>query len=494
MPTSTSEPQVLPSAASTMPGKPKPPSLLQSKGARAIVCLLASVILWFMPVPAGLTVLAWHFFALFVGTVLGLMLTPFPMAAVILMSTVFAVFVKLLTLKEALSAWGNPTPWLVFIAFLFARGFLKTGLGRRIALVLTRAFGDSSLKLSYVLSATDLILSPALPSNTARTGGIMFPIVRSLIVSFDSHPGPTARRIGSFLIMCSYFAGCVTSGMFMTAMVANVLIADFARKALGIEISWATWALAGIVPGLASLILIPLFLYYYYPPELKKTPQAKQFAVDELKKLGPITRKEVVLVCVFFGMLVLWATALYTKIDATLVGLLGLTVMLLTHVIEWGDALEEKGAWDTFIWLAGIIGLADTLVKFGFIAWFAKSVAVHITGVPWYVALVLVASIYFYTGYGFAGMTSHAVALYPVLVTVAVVAGVPKYLIALLLAYMSSCCAGLTLYGTAPAPLYFSAGYVEAKTWWKLGFIVSTMYLLIYLVIGSLWWKVLRLW
>jgi DASS family divalent anion:Na+ symporter len=74
------------------------------------------------------------------------------------------------------------------------------------------------------------------------------------------------------------------------------------------------------------------------------------------------------------------------------------------------------------------------------------------------------------------------------------VAGVPKYLIALLLAYMSSCCAGLTLYGTAPAPLYFSAGYVEAKTWWKLGFIVSTMYLLIYLVIGSLWWKVLRLW
>jgi DASS family divalent anion:Na+ symporter len=466
----------------------------QSKLIRAGICVLITVLLWILPVPPGLTIAAWHFFALFVGTVLGLMLTPYPTAAVVLMSTVFAIAVRLITLKDALAAWGNPTLWLVFIAFLFARGFLKTGLGRRIALVLTRAFGDSSLKLAYVISATDLILSPALPSNTARGGGIMFPIVKSLVVSFDSHPGPTARRIGSFLIPCSYYAGCVTSAIFMTAMVSNGLIAEFARKALGIEISWAMWALAGIVPGIAALLVIPWFLYHYEPPELKKTPQAKALAAEELKKIGPITRNEIILGCIFLGMLALWATGLYTKIDATLVGLLGLTVLLLTRIIDWHDALEEKGAWDTFIWLGGMIGLADCLVKLGFMSWFAKSVAAHITGIPWYLTLLLVAVLYFYSHYGFAGMTSHVVALYMVLITVAAAAGVPKYLVALVLAYLSSVCAILTPYGTAPAPIYFSAGYVEAKAWWRIGFVVSLLYLGIYLVVGGIWWKLLRLW
>ena len=150
---------------------------------KGLLCVASTLILWFLPVPAGLTLGAWNFFAVFFGTVLGLILHPLPMAAVILISTVLCIFVNLLPIKTALGAWGNPTIWLVFIAFLFARGFIKTGLGRRIALLLTRAFGDSTLKLAYVLSATDLILSPALPSNTARTGGIMFPIVKSLIVS-----------------------------------------------------------------------------------------------------------------------------------------------------------------------------------------------------------------------------------------------------------------------------------------------------------------------
>jgi DASS family divalent anion:Na+ symporter len=475
-------------------GTPWSKALNKFQTFRGIICVVPTAILWFLPVPAGLTVAAWHFFALFVGTVLGLMLNPLPMAAVILISTVFAVAVKLLTLKDALAAWGNPTAWLVFIAFLFAKGFIKTGLGRRIALILTRVFGDSTLKLSYLLSATDFILSPALPSNTARAGGIMFPIVKSLVVSFDSHPGPTARRIGSFLLICSYFSSCVTSAIFMTAMVSNVLIAEIARKTLGIDITWATWALAGIVPGIASLIIIPLFLYYYYPPELKKTPQAKAHAVDELRKMGPIKRNEIILVFIFFGVLTLWATAIYTNIDATLVGLLGLSAMLVTRILEWQDALEEKGAWDVFIWLGGIIGLADWLAKYGFIAWFAKLVAAHLVGIPWYVSLGLVVLIYFYSQYAFAGMTSHVVAMYAVLIAVAAVAGVPKYLIALTLAYTSSICAVLTPYGTAPAPIYFGAGYVEAKTWWKLGFIVSLLYIAIYVVIGGLWWKLLGLW
>ncbi len=467
---------------------------MSTKLTRAIICIAATVIIWWLPVPAGLRPEAWHLFALFVGTILGFVLQPMPNSSVIIISTVFAVGAGLIKLKEALGSWSNSTIWLVFAAFLFAKGFIKSGLGRRIAYWLTRAFGDSTLKLAYALSLNDLILAPATPSNTARAGGILFPIVKSLSVSLDSEPGPSARKAGSFLLLSVFFCDCVTSAMFMTAMVSNPLIVELARKTLNIDISWALWFQAAIVPGLLALIAIPLFLYLYYPPELKKIPQAKTMASEELARMGPVSIREKFMAAIFCIVLALWATSTYTKLDATFVGLVGVSLMLLTTVIEWKDVLEEKAAWDVFIWLGGIIGLAGFLAKFGFITWFAKVVSAPLAGIPWITAWVLIVLLYFYSHYGFAGMTSHIVLMYAGFAAVAVAAGTPPYLAALSLAFASSLCATITNFGTAPAPIYYGAGYVDQGTWWKLGFIVSVINLIIWLGVGSLWWKVLGLW
>lgn len=62
--------------------------------------------------------------------------------------------------------------------------------------------------------------------------------------------------------------------MFITAMAANPLAVNLAADALGSTISWGTWALAGIVPGLFTLLTMPLLLYLVYPPEIKDTPNA----------------------------------------------------------------------------------------------------------------------------------------------------------------------------------------------------------------------------
>lgn len=467
---------------------------MQGKLAKGLLCIAAMAVLWLIPVPTGLQPVAWRLFALFVATILGFLLQPLPSSAVILVSMIVGMSVGLIKLDDALASWGNSTIWLVFAAFLFAKGFIKTGLGRRIALVLTRAFGDNTLKLAYVLALNDLILAPATPSNTARSGGIIFPIVKSLAVSFDSVPGATARRVGSFLMLSTYFMGCITSAMFMTSMVSNPLIAELARKTLDIDISWALWIQASIVPGTLSIIVIPLFLYIFYPPELKSIPQAKVHAATELDNMGPISRYEKIMGCVFVIVLALWATSMATKLNATYVGLLGVCLMLVTRVIDWQDVLEEKAAWDVFIWLGGIIGMAGFLAKAGFITWFAKSVAIYLSGIPWYLSLLIVVLVYFYAHYGFAGMTSHIVLMYAGLAAVAVAAGAPKYLTALSLAYASSLCATITHFGTAPAPIYFGAGYVDQGTWWKYGFYVSVINIVIWVGIGGLWWKFLGLW
>lgn len=461
---------------------------------RGLIVLAVGAAIWFLPVPAGLKPQAWHLFALFVATILGFILQPLPIGSVAFIGITVTALTGTLKPAEALSGFSNGSIWLIVSAFLFAKGFIKTGLGRRIAYMLIKAIGDSTLKLGYTLAISDLIISPATPSNTARAGGIIFPIVKSLSTAFNSEPGTSPRRVGAFLMQTAYQANTITSAMFMTSMAGNPLIALLAAKTLNIQISWGLWAMAAIVPGILSLIIVPYFLYIFYPPELKKTPEAKALAIDELHKMGPMSTGEKIVAGVFVLSLLLWSTSGYTNLDATVVAMLAVSIMMLSKVLEWKDVLEEKGAWDTLIWMGSLVGLADFLSKLGFIPWFAKAVSASIVGVPWLQAFIVLLVVYMYAHYGFASLTAHITAMYAAFAAVAVSAGAPAYLVALALGFMSNLCMSLTHYAAGPSPIYFGAGYVDQGTWWKLGFMISVVNMIIWVGLGAFWWKALGLW
>ena len=365
-----------------------------TKLVRGLLVILIGTAIWLMPIPAGLKPAAWQLFAIFVATIAAFILQPLPIGAIAFISVTFTTLIGVLKPAEALSGFSNGTIWLIVSAFLFAKGFIKTGLGKRIAYVLIRFMGDSTLKLGYTLALSDLIIAPATPSNTARAGGIIFPIVKSLASAFDSEPGPSSRRVGSYLVQTAYQNNTITSAMFMTAMAGNPLIALLAQQTLNIQISWGLWALAAIVPGLLSLLIIPYFLYKVYPPEVTRTPEAKLLAITELKKMGVMSREEKIVAAVFVGSLILWSTATITKLDATVVAMLAVSIMLLTSVLTWKDVLEEQGAWDTLIWMGVLIGLADFLLKLGFIPWFAQSIGNMMIGIPWLYALMILLVVY----------------------------------------------------------------------------------------------------
>lgn len=459
-----------------------------------LAVLIIGAVIWLIPVPEGLKPQAWHLLAIFVATIAGIIMQPLPMGAMALIGITVAAMTNTLTVPQALSAFADATIWLIVCAFLFARSFIKTGLGSRIAYLLMRAIGDSTLKLGYVLAISDLILAPATPSNTARGGGVLYPIVRSLCSAFDSEPGPTARRIGGYLMITQFQANVITSAMFMTAMAANPLVAVLAKKVANIDISWGTWALAASVPGLIALVVMPYFLYKMYPPELKHTPEAKQLAARELEKRGSLSADEKIVLGVFIAALLLWSSSNFTKLNATLVALMGVCVLLITEVLTWKDILDDKGPWDTLIWMGGLVGMASFLNSLGFIPWFAKTVSSNLTGVSWIPALVTLYIVYMYAHYGFASLTAHVTAMYPAFLAVAVSTGAPLYLTALGLGFISNLCGGLTHYSTGTAPIYFGAGYVDQKAWWQLGFLASVVNMAIWLGVGGVWWKLLSLW
>ena len=447
-----------------------------------------------IPAPAEITPQSWRLLAIFVATIIGLIVQPLPGGAMVLLGVAAIALLGVMPVDQALAGYGDPVVWLVLAAFFMSRGMIKTGLGKRIAFLFIRAIGKRSLGLGYALVFTDVLLATFIPSNGARSGGIIFPIAKSLAEAYDSKPGPTAARLGAFLMILIYQCEVIICAMFLTGQASNPLIAKFAMQATGIELSYSRWALGAIVPGLVSLLVIPLLLYRIFPPEIKRTPAAAELAATELKQMGPMTQQERLMLLVFALVASLWMTTAFHGIHYAAVALLGISVLLLTGVLTWEDALTERAAWDVFIWYGGLVRMAEALSETGITKRFADTAAGFTAGWAWWAALAILLLLYFYAHYGFASITAHSTAMYTPFLVVIIAAGAPAYLAVLLLAYCSNLMAGLTHYGTTPAPIYFGAGYLKQRTWWRLGLIASIPNILIWVAVGCAWWKILGWW
>jgi DASS family divalent anion:Na+ symporter len=461
---------------------------------RWAIVLVVCAGIWFLPPPTGITPKSWHLLAIFVATITGSIVRPVPGGAMVLIGIAALALTGTLPTEEALAGYADPIVWLVLAAFFMSRGMIKTGLGRRIAFIFIRTIGRHSLGLGYALVSTDMLLAMVIPSNGARAGGIIFPVAKSLAEAYDSRPGETANRLGAFLMTLIYQCDVIVCAMFLTGQASNVLISKFAQQVTGIELTYARWALAGVVPGLISLALVPLLLYRVFPPEIKHTPAAAQFASDELKRMGRTSRGEKLMLIVFALVASLWMTTALHGINYAAVALLGICVLLLSGVLNWQDVVSERGAWDVFIWYGGLVRMAEALGETGITKRFAEAAATITVGWKWWLALGLLLLVYFYAHYGFASITAHATAMYVPFLVVILAAGAPPYLAVLSLAYFSNLDAALTHYGTTPAPIYFGAGYVKQRTWWTLGLLVSLITIPIWVIFGFAWWKLLKLW
>lgn len=469
---------------------------MDKKKRNGLITIVVGAALWFAPVPAEVSVLAWHLMVVFIATVLGFILQPLPIGAVAFISITFAALSGLLKVSDALSGYGNPTIWLIVCAFLYSRGFIKSGLGKRIAFGIIRAIGKSALSLGYAITLSELVISPATPSATARGGGIMYPIVRSLAGALGSEPGESAKRIGTYLMQVGYHADAVTCTMFVTSMAGNPLCVALAAKALGVEVTWMGWASAAIVPGLISLILIPIVMMKLTKPELVSLPDAKGLAEKELQAMGPMSNSEKYLMVVFLGSLAFWATSGLTNIGATPVAMAAVCVMLVFDVINWKDVISEKGAWDAMFWMGSLMTLASALAKSGIITWVAEGASGIISsmGLGWVGSALILLVFYTYIHYCFASVTARISALYAAFIAVTVAVGAPPLLTAIVFGIFADVPISLTHYGNGCAPIYFGGNYVSQSEWWQNGFIMTTITTVIYLTIGVAWWKVLGLW
>ena len=468
---------------------------MQNKWLKWLIVLGCGLLIALIPRPEGVTREAWTLLAIFVATIVGSIVQPMTGSAMVLLGVIATAIFRALPIEKALSGYADKFVWLVLAAFFISRAMIKTGLGHRIALIFIRLIGKKTLGLGYALVFTDFILASFIPSTGARSGGIILPIARSVSETYDSRPDDgTAGRLGTFLMNLLYQCEVILCATFLTGQASNVIIAGFAAKQANIDLNYSIWFISAIIPALVSLTVIPLMIYKFFPPEVKETPNAVTFAHDELVKLGPLKREEKILLVVFIVVVLLWITAKFHGIDATVIALLGIAFLLITQVLEWSDVINERHAWEVFIWYGGLVMMATALGETNLPKLFAESIAGVTNGWSWPIALLVLALVYFYAHYGFASITAHVTAMFIPFLAVTVAVGAPAGLTVLVLTYFSNLSAGLTHYGTTPAPVYFGTGYVKQGQWWTIGLIASVLNIIIWSTIGLGWWKILGWW
>jgi L-tartrate/succinate antiporter len=458
----------------------------------AVVPLALGIAIALLPVPRGLSVRAWYYFALFAAVIVSLVLEPLPAAALGLIGVAAAAVLQLPfkpeqlatrgfdapaeAIKWALSGFSNTTVWLIFAAFMFALGYERTGLGKRIALSLVKRLGRRTLGLGYAVAFADLILAPFTPSNSARSAGTIYPVIGNIPALYGSKPGDTSRRIGSYLMWTAFSVTCVTSSMFLTSLAPNPLAAELVRKAVGVQISWTEWAVGFLPVGVLLVAILPALVYVLYPPTVKKSPEVASWAGEQLAQLGRVSRHEIGMALLAVLALCFWIFG-RALVDATSVAIAVVALMVVCRIVTWEDVLANKQAWNILVWFATLVTLAEGLNRVGFITWFTRSASSALAGLPPTVIMLALVGVFFFVHYLFASLTAHTTAVLPVVLAAgAAVPGIPIAKFAMLLCYSLGIMGVMTPYATGPAPVYFGSGYVSRKDFWRLGFLFGVIF------------------
>ena len=446
------------------------------------ITLVFGIVIWHLPIPWDLSPDAWHLFAIFITAILGVLLEAFSIFTVSVIALVAVVLLRVLPSEKAFSGFSESFILLILAAFLVAKGVIKSGLGRRIAFLLIRRFGKSTLNLGYCLVVTDTILGPSIPSNTARSG-IMYPITHALCLDTGSLPTAEGRkRTGTYLMM-TYIAGqTISSALWLTGMAANPVGAGIAAQ-FGVNMNFGNWFFVASVPCIIALIAIPYVLYKLFPPENKYTPEAPEIARKGLLEMGAMSRKEWIMGCTFFGMILLWAFSPLLNIDLAIVAFLGLSVLILANVYTIEDIRQGGGdALETYIWFAILYMMSTALNDMGFMKTLGAQLATYISGYNWVTVYILLIVLYIAIHYLFVSQTAHLLALYAVFLQVGVNAGVPAALMAFMLSFATNLFAAISPQASSSNVLFAGSGFLPSKDIYKQGAIITVLNIVIFLL------------
>ncbi|CAD7702689.1 unnamed protein product [Ostreobium quekettii] len=464
---------------------------------RLIVTIAAGVGVHACPRPEGIDPEGWGLVAVFVGTIVGILLETLPSGACALIGASIAVLIGSLPFSAAFKGFSQEAPWLITIAIFLSTGINKMQLGQRITCNLVYIFGSSALGLTYSLVISEFLLGPGVPNVASRSGAILLPIIRSMAEICGSKPSNgTEKKLGAYLMVTCFQTAAVTSATFLTASPLNPFSTALAKHQMHQEFTWLTWVKGAIVPAFLDIMLIPLVVWVVYPPQMTDTTEAKYLASNKLRLMGRMKPEEWTMLGAMVITVVLWLVGPVVGISTIVAAAIGIMIALVLELIEWKDCLAAKTAWNTITWLSVLTAMANQLSETGVTDVMQRHTLPLLKALEWhwFPSVLLLAILYVYIHHLIASSIAHVAALYTFFLALAMSVGGPPLLASLIFGYFSNMMETISPFCAAHGPLFLGQGYVSLPAFLGIGVLVSAFNVVVWMGVGPVWWSFVGFW
>ncbi|HWR40132.1 MAG TPA: DASS family sodium-coupled anion symporter [Patescibacteria group bacterium] len=394
-------------------------------------------------------------------------------------------------LTIALGGFSNTALALVGGALFIAAAMTRTGLDKRIALVVLSKIGAKTNRVLIGVILVGFILSFFVPSTTARVS-CMVPIVMGIITAFGVK---RKSQFAAIMMIATAQADSIWNVGIKTAAAQNMIAMGFIEKILGKYITWMDWFIAAAPFAVIMSVVLYFTLMKLMPPEMDEIPGGKETVARELAALGPMRVEEKKLMTLSVLLLFFWSTEkIVHPFDTSSTTLAAIALMLLPGigVMTWKEA-QERIPWGTLVLFGVGISLGSALLSTKAAAWLAKFIVAGfgLQTMPILGILAVLAAFLIIIHLGFASATALAAAMIPILISVlqsVKTPGVNVVGMTMILQYVVSF--GFILPVNAPQNMVaYGTDTFEVKDFIRTGIPLTVCAYLTILLLGATYWK-----
>ncbi len=410
------------------------------------------------------------------------------------------VFTGVVSRENVAQLFWSDAVWFIMGSLMFAVAFVKTGVDKRICLLLFRKLAKP--RVAWITGILILVIAPAAGFISDHALAAMFlPIAIALYNNSLSDSIPRDPELAKMLVIGIAMACNIGGFGSPSGGARNVIMITYMEDMFGFSVGYGEWILYAFPFVLIMMPLVWVMLNWRFKPRIRDLAPALDTLKRDISRMGPWNRSQVIAVAIFLVMLLGWITESNLLLRLTgirlgigVLALAGAVAYLLAGVVNWRD-YQNKVDWGV-VWLyAGAIIFGKILDQTGAAYWMARSVVEGMAsmGLAGGQALLAVG------GVVTAGLTNlmadgpAAAAVGPITLNMAGIQGPGTTLIPFmgLITSAASSFAYLLIIGTPPNAIVYASGFLEPKDFLRIGIPCFILAFLVLMLLNLAYWPLL---
>jgi solute carrier family 13 (sodium-dependent dicarboxylate transporter), member 2/3/5 len=444
---------------------------------------------------------AWHIkvaIAMVVFVVFCFLTECIPLPGVAFCIGLILVFTGVVSRQEVAGLYWDDACWFIMGSLMFAAAFVKTGVDKRVCLMMFRKLAVPNVK--WITLVFFIIIAPLASFISDHALAAMFlPIGMLLYQNSLTREVPTDPELGKMLMIAIAMACNIGGFGAPSGGARNVIMMTYLNDMFGMDIGYFQWVSYAMPFVFVMIPITWLVVNWRFKPRIVSLAPAMEHLQSEIGKMGGWNRKQVIALIIFVVMLWGWFTekiffqlGIYpVRLGIGVIAIAGAIAYLLAGIVNWRD-YQEKVDWGV-VWLyAGAIIFGKTLDETGAAYWLARSCIDLLAplGMDSGIPLMLVNN-------GLTAVLTNLMADGPAAAAVgpislnmaAMVHPGTTYLPFMAMATAAaSSFAYCLIIGTPPNAIVYASGYLEPKDYVRAGAIVWVVANVVLVLLSTVYW------